>query len=65
MIVIYLDSNDMTQWVQLSGIDYGTKCEFENDIFGITPDNVILDCDGLPLTEGDHITIAVRNNAEV
>lgn len=65
MIVIYLDTNDKTQWVQLTGTDYGTGYEFEGDEFGITPDERILDCDGAPLTESDHVTIAIRNNVEV
>jgi len=50
------------KWIEVSGTDYGTGWEFEGaEIFGITGDNRILDCDGCPLTEGDHQEIAVKN----
>lgn len=46
MNIIYLETKDEVLWVQLNGIDYGTQYEFENDVFGITPDYDILDCGG-------------------
>lgn len=53
------------KWVEVSGTDYGTSFEFDvAEVFGITEDNKILDCDGCPLTEGDHLEIAVRNAIE-
>jgi hypothetical protein len=53
------------KWVEVSGTDYGTNWEFEGaEVFGITEDDRILDCDGCPLTEGDHLEIAVRNAIE-
>lgn len=53
------------KWVEVSGTDYGTKWEFDGaEVFGITEDNKILDCDGCPLTEGDYLEIAVRNAIE-
>lgn len=50
-----------TCWIELNGADYGTDCEFDHEVYGITDDNVIIDCDGIPCTEGDNNTIAVRN----
>jgi len=55
-------NNDGRRWVELDGTDYGTNYEFDNTTYGITDDDVILDCDGAPLTEGDFETIAVRNS---
>jgi len=49
------------QWYVIDGIDYGTAWEFDNDVYGVTDDDVILDVDGRPLTESDYETIAVRN----
>ena len=54
--------NDVHRWVELTGTDFGTKYEFNNDVYGITNDDVILDCDGSGLTDGDYETIAVRNS---
>jgi hypothetical protein len=48
-------------WYEISGTDYGTNYTFENETVGVTYDNRILDCDGLPSTEGDGFTVAVRN----
>ncbi|MDT8364834.1 MAG: hypothetical protein RQ714_09415 [Nitrosomonas sp.] len=55
-------ANDGRRWVELSGTDYGTNREFDADVYGVTTDDKILDCDGYPLTEGDRTTIAVRNS---
>ena len=49
-------------WYELSGDDQGTGCSFTNDIVGVTDDNRVLDCDGIPCTEGDSYTIAVRSS---
>jgi hypothetical protein len=49
------------RWVELSGTDYGTGYEFDRDTYAITGDDVILDCDGTPLADGDNQAIAVRN----
>ena len=56
--------NDGRQWFELNGVDYGTGYEFDGSDYGLTDDNVILDADGSPLTEGDVETIAVRNTIE-
>ncbi len=48
-------------WYQIEGTDYGTGVCFETEVFGVTNEGRILDCDGAPLTEGDTIEIAVRN----
>jgi len=50
------------KWIELTGTDNGTDVEFEKEVFGITTDNRIIDCDGIPCTEGDNVTIAVRNS---
>ena len=56
-----IDNSNGITWYEVSGTDYGTDYEFEgSESFGVTDDQV-LDCDGCPLTEGDSITIAVRN----
>lgn len=52
--------NDGREWFELNGTDYGTGCEFNNDLYAVDGDT-ILDCDGHPLTEGDAETVAVRN----
>jgi hypothetical protein len=49
------------RWIEVSGFDYGTGLRFHSDTFGITLEGKILDCDGCPLTEGDTLTVAVRN----
>ena len=54
--------NDGSQWFELTGTDYGAGREFLNDVYGLTDDNIILDADGIGMTEGDAITIAVRNS---
>jgi len=54
--------NDGRQWYVISGIDFGTNYEFNNSIYVVTDDNVILNEDGYPLTNGDRETIAVRNS---
>ena len=60
---INIETNENgVKWIELTGKDYGTGIEFEKDVFGITTDDRILDCDGIPCTEGDNITIAVRNS---
>jgi len=57
------DSN--IEWFEISGTDYGTDFDFDDvEIFGITKDNRILDCDGCPLTHGDRLEQAVRNSLE-
>lgn len=48
-------------WFTITGDDYGTGITFEGDQFGLTHDDRVLDSDGAPLTEGDHLEIAVRN----
>ena len=64
MKVTITTDNDGVKWVSLNGTDYGTGIFFEDEIFGITDDNRILDCDGCPLTAGDSIEIAVRNSLQ-
>lgn len=50
------------KWIEVSGTDYGTGWDFDGtEVFGITEDDRILDCDGCPLTVGDQYEIAVRN----
>ena len=50
------------KWFELNGLDMGTQSLFNNDTFGLTHDDRILDCDGCPMTEGDYQTIGVRNS---
>ncbi len=52
-------------WYEVNGTDTGTNETFENEIVGVTDDNVILDCDGSPSTEGDSHTVAVRNILDI
>jgi hypothetical protein len=56
-----IDVTDGTKWVELNGADHGTAWNFDNETFGVTDDNRILNCDGCPLTPGDNQEIAVRN----
>ena len=51
------------KWVELNGLDFGTNYQLK-DVYGVTEDDRILDCDGSPLTEGDLQTVAVRNALE-
>lgn len=61
-----IDTNDNgVSWYELNGTDYGTTVEFECETVGVTDDNRILDCDGIPCTEGDRNTIAVRNTLKI
>jgi len=57
------DEYTQITWYNISGIDYGTTYNFglDGECFAITKDNRILDIDGAPMTEGDFLTIAVRN----
>ena len=58
-----IESNeDGVKWVEISGTDYGTGWEFQGaEVFGITKDDKILDCEGCPLTKDDMQEVAVRN----
>jgi hypothetical protein len=56
-----VDNDDNAIWYQLNGRDYGTEVEFTGDIFGVTDGGDILNSDGYPPTDGDIVTIAVRN----
>lgn len=53
-----------TYWFTLAGEDYGTNKRFDGDVFGVvecgSDDPTFVDCDGMPMTPGDAITIAVR-----
>ena len=49
----------------MNGHDFGTDTEIDNEVFGITEDDRVLDCDGAPMTEGDYLTIAVRNTLAI
>lgn len=57
-----------TYWFSLTGTDYGTSVEFSGETYGIVesgPESTVVNGDGYPLPEGDHLTIAVRNTATV
>ena len=60
----FVDSyeNDV-KWYDISGSDTETGWYFDDggEIFGITTDDIILDCDGCSLTIGDRQELAVRN----
>ncbi len=49
MATAKLINNDGRDWYKLNGIDYGTKYEFDDGVYGVTEDNTILDFDGYPL----------------
>jgi hypothetical protein len=58
---IELDSNG-NQWFEISGEDYGTGIDFgDSEVFGVTCDGVIMDCDGCQVVDGDYLDIAVKN----
>ena len=60
--ILERDENTATTWYAVCGTDYGTAWEFEeDDAYGVTGDDRILDCDGCPLTPGDVQEVAVRN----
>ncbi|WP_438863749.1 hypothetical protein [Neptunicella sp.] len=50
-------------WYEITGNDFKTNTDFENEIVGITCEENprVLDCDGCPVTQGDWFDIAVRN----
>jgi len=53
-----------TYWFELNGEDDGTSYQFASDVYGVAEsggESSFLDCDGAPLTEGDHEWIAVNN----
>ena len=57
-----------TTWYALDGKDYGTGMEFESDVYGIVDCNGfrnIVDRDGIPLTPGDGLYIAVKNTLKL
>ncbi len=58
-------SENGVKWYELDGADYGTSVEFNSEIVGVTEDDRILDCDGIPYTEGDYQTIAIRNALDI
>ncbi len=61
-----IDNNEKNvRWIELNGTDHGTDYEFDNETYGITEDDRILNCDGCPITEGDYQTIAVRNSVGI
>lgn len=53
-----------TYWFSLTGEDYGTNKTFDGEVFGVvecgTEEPAFVDYDGMPMTPGDAITIAVR-----
>jgi hypothetical protein len=58
---IEIDSNE-NKWFEISGMDYGTGIDFgDSEVFGVTCDGVIMDCDGFPITNGDYLDVAVKN----
>ena len=57
-----------TYWFTLTGTDYGTEYEFDADVYGVVEsgnESTIVNADNYPLTDGDAVTIAVRNNVIV
>lgn len=57
------ENDNGVTWYEISGTDYGTAVEFENEVIGITDEKIprVLDCDGCPVTVGDRFDIAVKN----
>lgn len=55
---IETNENGVT-WYEITGECNGF--EFNNESVGVTSDNRILDCDGCPVTEGDHLEVAIRS----
>jgi hypothetical protein len=51
----------LTLWVNLDGVEFGTKFEFTNDSYGICSNGSVYDADNYPLTESDVEVVAVRN----
>ena len=57
-----LEQDEVATWYVVTGFDHKTAWEFEEeDVYGVTGDDRILDCDGCPLTPGDVQEVAVRN----
>lgn len=58
-----------TYWFRLDGQDYGTKIEFDDEVFGVVESGcdapMIVDCDGAPITVGDGVEIAARRHCIV
>ena len=59
--IIEIGSNGV-KWIELTGVDSGTGVEFNNDCYGLTVNDIVLDCDGMSCNESDLETIAVRNS---
>ena len=65
MKLVNLETNENgVKWIELTGTDYGTGIEFNKEVFGITADDRIIDCDGIPCTECDNTTQSVRNSIQ-
>jgi len=63
------DAGSTTYWFNLTGTDYGTEIEFDNETYGIIEsgcdDPVVVDSENRPMTAGDRRTIAVINSIRV
>lgn len=63
--IIEENNGNGVKWISISGTDSGTGYTFDEDeVFGITDDNKILDCEGCPVYDGDTYAVAVRNAVE-
>ena len=58
-----------TYWFRLTGTDYGTKYEFDGDVYGIMEnidgESVVVNSDNCALVDGDYQTVAVRNSITI
>ena len=43
-------------WYEVNGTEWG----FDKEVFGMTDDGRLLDCDGCPMTNGDRQEICAR-----
>lgn len=55
--------HDGSQWFEISGTDTnGTGWEFQGvEVYAITQDGEVLDCDGCGIVEGDRCEVAIKN----
>lgn len=57
----YSENGETVTWYAISGTDYGTNVEFDNETWGVWSDGDVVDADNYPTNPGDYIDIAVRN----
>ena len=56
-----IEEYDGLSWYIIDGMDLGTGIVFDMEKFAVTNSGYVLDNNGYPLVESDHLCIAVTN----